>query len=601
MTETASEPFDHHRGRRPLLRPTHPVRTGVFLAINLAGFTVVCAFWQYLGTGQWVNFSLSAYMASMATPLGETFTGPLSVLTHPWMILVAGLGLGLILMVPIMVAVMYRLVFAGVFVAVVAVIAHTPVLALFLVLACALAARTPLRSDMPFFALLIGLAPLAAYLYVFGVLLPDAPAIRPLQKWVLYAPFLLAGVSAVAGGAVVLLLAKATGFRPGAVWPVLAVLLAAPVGLFYARIGPSELEFGLLRRGLAAGEAIFSPVALDTWKREHHLTDQSDAAVRQEVEYDLETRRSRLLDRCDAHLTAYPDSAHAAEVLWLKAQAMSLRIDPSALRGGNIRYTASQTQPKAAPLWRRLKDEHPQAPQAALADWKLGELALRTGRLAALRAGHQLLRDAAERLREIVPELHREAKEAGGEAIFSPPDRLPDRRYFGQALEDIEKLIWLVEKNRVLEDDTSLPPAERQRIEGTREALRAYLETEPQDYRRLNELHSLYFETYLGDNLRLAAAPSAIEDLEARTQDLLRVARMREADGSPADAAVAARYELGLLAMRPADLERLSPATRRALRPAEAYFRQVIDAGQLPWTRLAEERLQTLRHAEAGG
>ena len=124
----------------------------MFLVVNLAAFAVVSAFWQYLSTGRWVDFSPSAYRHDLATGAGQMLLEPLSVFRYPWMMLASGLLLATLLVVPVMVSVLYRLPLAGLFVLVLAGVGHAPVLALTVALGCVLATRTTLRSDMPFLA-----------------------------------------------------------------------------------------------------------------------------------------------------------------------------------------------------------------------------------------------------------------------------------------------------------------------------------------------------------------------------------------------------------------------------------------------------------------
>ena len=141
--------FDHHRGRAPLLRPTRPVRWAVFLAINLIGFAVVNAFWLYLSTGEWVNFSPWAYQRDLASPVGGMLLQPLSVFRYPWMVLASGLLLAVVIFVPVVVSVLYRLPFAAAFVVMIAAVGHAPLLALTVALGCVLAGRTTWRSRAP--------------------------------------------------------------------------------------------------------------------------------------------------------------------------------------------------------------------------------------------------------------------------------------------------------------------------------------------------------------------------------------------------------------------------------------------------------------------
>ena len=89
--------IDHHRGSEPLLPASSPLRTGLFIALSLSMFLAVNSLWHYLGTGRWVDLSVQAFRRDLASPLGQTFLQPLGVLSYPWMILVNGLLLGIMI------------------------------------------------------------------------------------------------------------------------------------------------------------------------------------------------------------------------------------------------------------------------------------------------------------------------------------------------------------------------------------------------------------------------------------------------------------------------------------------------------------------------
>ena len=608
MAQDRPDTFDHHRGTQPLLRPTSRLRAGLFLAINLAGFAVVNAFWLYLARGHWVQFSLTSYRQAIGTPMGEVLVRPLNVLTHPWMIVVTGLLLGLVILVPLAVAVLYRLFFAAAFVVVLAAVGHAPVLAMALAIGCVLAARTPLRSDMPFLAVLVGLVPVALYLYLFGFAVGGTPAAMPLRKWVFYAPFILAGLAAAIGGAVVLLLARLTAFRPGVVWPVLAVLLAAPLTLFYTQVGSGELQYQLLVQDHCESPALFPEVQLSEWKRRHGAEGLSEAELWERLAGDdghTSRRRRALQGACERFLRDHPDSERTAEVLWLRTQAISVQVQYSSFEAGLVRYSCEHARRQSAAAWEELRQRCPDAPQAALADWRLARLALRRGTAESVAEGTERLERAAARLRRHVASF--EATDTS-DRVFLPPEPLPAAGHYREALRDAEELLWLIRRNEILGD-----PDERY---GEREALRAWLEANPNEPGYLGLLERIRDNTAggtrLADNLELAVAKE-MPGLARRAGALAEVAvRAEEADPSEpwrCDASVPAKYELGLIAMRPVDVSTVRKQWRESgagltLRPAEEYFREVAEAGQ-PWRRLAEQRLEMLadesRTAPAGG
>jgi len=568
--------FDHHRGIAPLLRPTGPWRTGLFLVINLAGFAVVNAFWQYLARGQWLDFSAEAYLRDLSTPLGEMFVYPLSLLHHPWMVVVASLLLALVIFVPIIVAVLYRLVFALAFVIVVGAIGHAPVLGVTLLISCILAARTPLRSDMPFLALLLGLLPVAAYLYLFGLAGAGSAAVQPLQRWVLVAPSVLAMVLAVISGIVVLSLARATRYRPGAVWPVLVVLLACPLAIFYQKIGTDELDFALIAGHLADGDAIFQPQPLEPWRAQHNAQGLTGETLLSRVRDDLHARQRQLTRRCDEFLATHPRSDRAAAVLWIRGQCRMLQVSRDDLDSGKIRYVAWGPLSAATTSWQELTQDHAGAPQAALAQWWLASLALRDGDVA---EADERLAKAAKRLRRLLSEdIVELSDEAKSTTVFRPPPVMPSRAYYGEVLFEAERLLWMIERNNVLDDARCA------------EAMAAYLAVDPQGlsashyYDRLAQLAGKYEDTALGENLKLAVAMATTDPYE-RAEQLVLLADQR----GDIDAAIEANFHLGALAIR----KHCLGLPQNVQRP-EDYLERVTKAPPNPYQAAAGQQLNWL-------
>lgn len=569
------ERYDHHRGSRPLLRPTSALRTGLFLVVNLTGYAVVNAFWQYLATGRWLNLRAGAYWPDRIIPLGRMFVEPLSVLQHPWMILVTGLLLGVIVFVPIVVGVLYRLLYAAAFVVVVALLGHAPMLAAALAVGCALAGRTPLRSDLPLVAAVLGLVPVGLYLYFLGFAGVDSSAVLPLQRWVFYGPVFVAIVSAVLASAIVLALAAWTGFRPGVVWPVMVALLAVPMVIFYTRVGPAQLDYAVLINRLGPGRTSFRDMALSEWIDKHAARGLNRQTQEIRVREDLEGRKRELIDACDAFLLRRPAGDRVATVLWIRAWCMGLQLDERAFDGDLIRCSAAYPLEASRGAWRQVLREAPASPQAALARWRLGELALRRGRPT---EAEELLNAAAEALREIVAGLGAGRNAAQDERIFLPVATAPAGAHYRQALVAAERLLWLIRENDALTDASAA------------EALAAFVAVNVRrrdHYPRITDLARDYEGTKMEDNLKLAAALGNPNDYEGAAALIVLAERK-----PPTDAAIEANYELGQLAMQ----EARAPALQllEGMKTPQAYFKAVLAARPNPWQLAARRRLDTL-------
>jgi hypothetical protein len=575
MNAHAINGYDHHQGAKPLLRPSSPWRTGLFMGINLLGFLVVNAFWQYLLRGRWTDFSPEAYRQDLAAPLGEMFLRPLSIFAFPWMILVMGLLLAVVIFMPIIAAVLYRLVYAGLLVLMVAVVGHAPVLAMALALGCVLAARTSLRSDMPFLATLLGMLPVAAYLYLFSFLGSDSVAVVPLQRLLLAVPLLVAVVTAVLASAAVLGLAMLKGFRPGVLGPVLLLLLGVPVAIFHARVGVDRLEYALIANDLVPDDAIFEPMALEAWSRQNQAEGLNPTTLRIRLQDDLQHRKELLLARCRGFLASNPRSLCAPAALWVIGQTETLQLDAPALEIGLIKYTAAYGSPASAETWRRLIDKYPESPQAAIALWRLGEMALRSRDV---QGGCNHLRAAIGRLAKLASNDEHQEESSKTMQVFAPPVEIPNRRYCAEALFNARRLVWLIESNDVTNNPLSA------------EAFAALLDANPcglNYYRQLSELAGRHEHTLLGDNLKLAVA-MATPSLYERAEMLILLA-----EDPKSDSAVEANYELGRLAMRTGQAPAL-PLVENLRKPQE-YFQRVVASPPNPWQQPAWEHLASLK------
>ncbi len=575
MAEETKTRYDHHRGQEPLIRPGFKWRTAVFLLFDLAAFVVVNAYWYYTGSGQWCDFGLGTYYRNLQTPLGSTFLEPLSIFSHPWMICVTGLLLAAIIFAPIIIAVLYRLTVAIAFVLVVLIVGHAPVTAMALLAGCFLAARTTLRSDMPFVASLLGLLPVIIYMIISGFALADSAAVLPLQKWLISGPLLLALVTAIIATSLVLALAKITNFRPGVVMPILALLLAGPLTVFYTKIGPAELEYYLIVSRLAPGDALLEPVSMQTWIKQNNTEGIGQAPLRNRVRDMMFIKRMELTEACNQFLSSRPDSSRAVEIAWVKGQCQSMQVDESKLADGLVVYNASYPLLRALGTWEKLLADYPNRDQAALAQWRCAQLTIRNGDV---EKGERLLADALKKLNDVVGKPVEPSPNDKFGGIFSPPGELPSRSYYEAAFFEADKLEWLIRENKVLED----PEAAKVLIAWTR--LNPYHIGYAE---RLKKLIEQYEATSLGHNLLVAYALT-LEDPDDRFSQLIHLADTR-ASLRDADAAIEANWELGQLMLKAPRLIKENGAA-----PPEEYFKQVKNAPKNPWTKLAEERVKWL-------
>ncbi len=548
----------------PPRRWTH-VLTAVFLGtLLLVAYAAVCSFWQYLSVGTWMGFRLGTFRDSLLTPLGNLFQRPMSIFRYPWMVLVFGGVLAGMVFVPISVSTRRSAVLGLVLTGVMLLTGQALALALAIAAGCVVAALIRRVGDFQVFAIAGGLLPPMVFLAFSGLLAVDSAAMLPVQRWLLTLPLLVAVVGAALGSALSGLLGRVPGFRRSAEVFVLAVLVAGPAGLFFLRIGADELAYCRLVVGVAPGDGVFEPAAVERWHRLQGTEGLTDQALIREP-------RDRLIERINRFLARYPSSDRKPDLLWLKGQLRSLQVDRRALQAGLVKPSAAHVLPEARPVWEQLSSYGASA-QAALAQWRLGELDLRAARP---REAYERLKDQAEiLLADHVQQI--EESPAASSPILREPDSLPSPEYYRDALFATRRLIWLVENNAALEDPNAAS------------ALAAFLEINPAlspDVRTLARAAERYRDTPMGGNWTVAVA-KAQPDIYERARMLLQVAENWRDDP---DAAIVANYELGILAMS-------EPVLRmfEGMEPAEVYFRRVQDGPVNPWRDVAARRLEVL-------
>jgi outer membrane protein assembly factor BamD (BamD/ComL family) len=226
--------------------------------------------------------------------------------------------------------------------------------------------------------------------------------IDPIDRIKFVAPWVLAVVAAGVSFALVLVIARLVDYRPGAITPLLAIMFALPFILFEFNVGRDELYYRLLER---RNRAHFADVdaslawlesARRSWDR-LPLPRPSWEATQQraaqqwlfELADDLAPYESaasqhvlELTEECDRFLTRFPDSRYAPNVLYIKARAMSMRIDANEFRRSKwIRFYDDFPNAASRETWRIILANRPDSPLGAVAGLRLAQLNARDGQV----------------------------------------------------------------------------------------------------------------------------------------------------------------------------------------------------------------------------
>lgn len=393
------------------------IRAIVLLAVNVGLFAGVGSFAYWLRSGERVAPAMEGYWDELhqnfwSVPLGDQRVGgaslgsmllePISVQEVPIQPWIVGLLMAALISIPILVSLLYRFWSSLPFIAVVAFLAVMPWLALTLLISCMLTSVKPFRMKLRFTSALLGLIPVVVYLILAwrGTTEILVGEIDPVDRIKFIAPWVLAIVAAAGVFAVVLSIAKVVDYRPGAIAPLLAFLLALPVMLFEVYVGRDELYFRLLA---SLDRAHFSDVqstqdlesaVMDAWIR-HPPPRPSLEAVRATVEtqwmFQLATEvdpnrtaitrhQAELTTRCDRFLKYFPSSQYAPHTLFIKGRALDMRVDTREFRRNKwIRFYDDFPSPASRSIWAMLLENQQSGPFRDVALLKLAYHEARDG------------------------------------------------------------------------------------------------------------------------------------------------------------------------------------------------------------------------------
>ncbi len=398
--------------------PKYRRRAVLMLLILAALFAGLCCFTFWLRTGvywPWQSEKYAEVLVKSFRPAGteqitlsDFLTKPISVKEVPVHGLIMGLLLASLSCMPLLVAILYRFPFSIPFAIMVMFLAAMPWLGITVLAGCLLTTLKPFRFSFRYASALVGLIPIAIY-FVSASWQPAGAETRLVQhKALLYAPWVLAVLGSCIIAAVALGIARLINYRPGGTPPLLAVLFALPVILFYTQVGSDELEYRLLEEDLGPGRSsLFGPAS--RWnaacaaiaagspedggsplaERKSPISSGLADLLRQEAD-----ARSQAIARCDDFILRCPKSRHVPNVLFLKGQVQDRRVLEGRLSEGVLEYRNDLPCWASRVTWQTLVERFPEENLTALALHKLAILHVREGRIP---AAIQLLEQLVER------------------------------------------------------------------------------------------------------------------------------------------------------------------------------------------------------------
>jgi len=544
------------------------IRAIVLLGVNVLLFAGVGSFAFWIRSGEFFAPARDGYadiliatftgVGEASVSLGSLLAGPVGVENVPMMIPIVGLLMATLIAIPILVAILYRFWSSIPFIAVVGLIAVMPWLAITLLGSCILASVRPFRTRFRFMSALIALIPAIVYLVLAWNGTHDAVVgrIDPVDAIKYVAPWVLAVVAGACVFAVVLSIADFVDYRPGAVTPLLAIMLAIPVALFEQRVGRDELYYRLLEQlDLAHFAEVDATVSWEEAARRrwetHPLPRPSWNAVREieaekwqmelasdtrPYESELARHQAEIADRCDWFRKYFPDSRYTPNALFIKARALDRRVDLVEFRETKwIRFYDEFPSVASRETWRIILQNRPDTLLGAIARCRLAHIESREGDVDR----------AIDRLAELIAKFDRRQQSADKE----PGDQAPSTTGLQRALErespesslhvsidrmvlEAHRLYDLLTRNRDPLYDYA-PLCGPRRADG--EVWYGMLDLDPRHgsyVRRLERLAKAYPNAQIGDNIELEIAKATRDPVDRISRLEQLVARVPAGDAT---------------------------------------------------------------------
>ena len=362
---------------------------GIFWLMNLVMYVLLHMFYLRMQRGIWVDWG-NPNVAH--TGLIEQLLSPLNILEFPGQIVVIGVLAALTCAVPIIIAQLYNLMHAIPFVLAVLFFGHNPILSLCLFVSCMAVSFDRLRLKSKFVSAVICLTPELLYWALHS---GDNPQQDSLQWAVLYAPWALAFLLAVAIFTVVLALGHVLRYRSGIMAPVFGVLLAGAVVLFHQTVGMVQRDFqaqvfrnspgqvavfqdesivDLLEQELSQRQIQFAYLTEEVLRAQLRLDwravfmfgpdigteghepggmpgSRPDSLARRKF-HNLESAQLRAIDEIDLFIAEHKNHPLEADALYYKGLLYDMKVNFAALRDEDmLRFYYDVPSNHSEPIW----------------------------------------------------------------------------------------------------------------------------------------------------------------------------------------------------------------------------------------------------------
>ncbi len=386
----------------PTLHYSHSnVRRCWMLAVVI--FWCCCFFLARTLTGPGPAVDIRGLFDSSHWSLGQFIESPLSIYEYPWQIVVLGLLMGIIAVAPVLTSQLLSFRYSIAMLFGVVFIARLPLFGVFLAVSCIAVACRPLRFRSRFIALVLCMAPQLAYWTIFG----GSESADPMRWGFSFAPWICAWLTAAAIAGIVIGIGHFTRYRPGLIWIVTLIFLAAATIMFLWKIGLAELDYQLYIAGNnpedvsqfhdrsmeeAINKALENPGTRSFLAGLFYPTEPAllREAVKREVQEQLrynrwptwwgrvpdelkyEAKRQWLLSNYELFIDEHPASLRMPTALYYQAMLSEYRPDIRMFGEKEVlRFYSDYPHREVLSIWYYLYEQFGQSPEALEARWRI--------------------------------------------------------------------------------------------------------------------------------------------------------------------------------------------------------------------------------------
>ncbi len=367
-------------------------RAYIFLIINLCVYAALNVLLYWIHQAKFFDFSLASYTVTYHRTIMDILVFPISISEAPVLIPILGMIMAVIIAIPVLVSQLYGFRFSLMFIACILLLAHLPVLSLFMLACSFIAAASKHKLPFKFGVALLSLLPIALYFYV-ATRGANMLELRPIDPTLLYAPWIFAFLAAAVIAGSVLTVAALIKYRPGGILISMIPFFVIPVILFDRYIGADLLEFRVLAHRFIPGKSmIFTPVdisgrvfesTLKQWRRYKIRNLQTIVDIaRFEFPFAahqlLQKDQLQAINACKIFLRKYPQSQYVPNAMYILGLAKDMRFDYSVLdKKWMVEYHTDFVCKHSRKVWLELANKYPDSIYAQPARLRLAILAVR--------------------------------------------------------------------------------------------------------------------------------------------------------------------------------------------------------------------------------